>query len=58
MSVRSWRASDELLKLFQSVGRASLLADIQDSHSGNMAVRIRDEMATFESAAISGRTNG
>jgi L-fuculose-phosphate aldolase len=31
------------MRLFQSVGRASLLCDIQDSHSGNMAVRHRDE---------------
>ena len=40
---RTWQASEDVLKLFQSVGRASLLYDIQDSHSGNMAVRITDE---------------
>lgn len=39
MTLRVWKASEELLRLFQSVGRASLLYDIQDSHSGNMAVR-------------------
>lgn len=40
---RPWKASEELLDLFQSIGRASLAYDIQDSHSGNMAVRVRDE---------------
>jgi L-fuculose-phosphate aldolase len=39
MSAQKWKASKELLRLFQAVGRASLLYDIQDSHSGNMAVR-------------------
>ena len=43
MSGRDWKASDELLHLFQAVGRASLLYDIQDSHSGNMAVRWTDD---------------
>jgi len=42
MSEREWEASDELLRLLQAVGRASLLYDIQDSHSGNMAVRWTD----------------
>jgi L-fuculose-phosphate aldolase len=44
MGKESWKASDDLLRLFQSVGRASLLSDIQDSHSGNMAVRWRNEL--------------
>jgi ribulose-5-phosphate 4-epimerase/fuculose-1-phosphate aldolase len=43
MSAPKWKASEELLRLFQGVGRASLLYDIQDSHSGNMAVRWTDE---------------
>ncbi|MEW5900835.1 MAG: class II aldolase/adducin family protein [Acidobacteriota bacterium] len=43
MKKKTWRASPELMRLFQTVGRASLLYDIQDSHSGNMAVRHRDE---------------
>jgi ribulose-5-phosphate 4-epimerase/fuculose-1-phosphate aldolase len=43
MTRRAWKVSDEILRLFQSIGRASLLYDIQDSHSGNMAVRIKDE---------------
>ncbi len=43
MNHRKWKASQEVLKLFQSIGRASLLYDIQDSHSGNMAIRIKDE---------------
>ncbi|MBM3311235.1 MAG: hypothetical protein FJY80_06990 [Candidatus Aminicenantes bacterium] len=48
MTVREWKASEELLRLFQSVGRASLLYDIQDSHSGNMAVKIRDASGAEE----------
>ena len=43
MSKKTWKASEVILKLFQSVGRASLLYDVQDSHSGNMAVRHKDE---------------
>jgi len=43
MSRRRWTATAEVLSLFQSIGRASLLYDIQDSHSGNMAVKIKDE---------------
>lgn len=31
-----------ILRLFRSVGRASLLADMQDSHSGNMSVKFLD----------------
>jgi ribulose-5-phosphate 4-epimerase/fuculose-1-phosphate aldolase len=46
MSPRNWTATDDLFRLFQSVGRASLLYDIQDSHSGNMAVKIKDEAGT------------
>ncbi len=34
-----WAASEDLVRLFRAIGRASLLYDIQDSHSGNMAVR-------------------
>jgi ribulose-5-phosphate 4-epimerase/fuculose-1-phosphate aldolase len=40
---KTWKASADVLRLFQAVGRASLLYDIQDSHSGNMAIRHRDE---------------
>lgn len=43
MSEKRWKATDELIRLFQTVGRASLLYDIQDSHSGNMVVRWKDE---------------
>jgi ribulose-5-phosphate 4-epimerase/fuculose-1-phosphate aldolase len=43
MTRKTWKASDEVLGLFQTVGRASLLYDIQDSHSGNMAIRHTDE---------------
>jgi len=43
MKKKTWATSEEVLRLFQTVGRASLLYDIQDSHSGNMAIRHRDE---------------
>jgi ribulose-5-phosphate 4-epimerase/fuculose-1-phosphate aldolase len=43
MSAGEWKASEELLRMFQAVGRASLAYDIQDSHSGNMAVLWTDE---------------
>ena len=43
MRKKTWKASEDVFNLFQSVGRASLLYDIQDSHSGNMAMRYRDE---------------
>jgi ribulose-5-phosphate 4-epimerase/fuculose-1-phosphate aldolase len=34
-------ATGEVVKLFQAIGRASLMCDIQNSHSGNMALKIR-----------------
>lgn len=37
----SQMATGEVVRLFQSIGRASLLGDIQNSHSGNMALKIR-----------------
>jgi len=43
MAARRWHSSEEVFRLFRSVGRASLLYDIQDSHSGNMAMRWRNE---------------
>jgi L-fuculose-phosphate aldolase len=43
MSGPRWQASEALLREFQAIGQASLLYDIQDSHSGNMAVRRTDE---------------
>ena len=43
MNRRQWKASEEILQMFRSIGRASLAYDIQDSHSGNMALRLRDE---------------
>jgi L-fuculose-phosphate aldolase len=48
MSALKWQASENLLRLFQAVGRASLLYDIQDSHSGNMAVRWTDASGAEE----------
>lgn len=38
-----WKANEELVARFQRVGRALLLHDIEDSHSGNIAMRWRDE---------------
>ncbi len=43
MKDRQWKANEELIHLFQTVGRASLLYDIQDSHCGNMVMRWKDE---------------
>ena len=43
MSEKHWKASQDLIHLFQTVGRASLLYDIQDSHCGNMVMRWKDE---------------
>jgi L-fuculose-phosphate aldolase len=43
MSTKTWKSSEDVVRLFQTVGRASLLYDIQNSHSGNMAIRYRDE---------------
>lgn len=43
MIKEKWKASEEIMRLFQTVGRASLLYDIQDSHSGNMAIKFKGE---------------
>lgn len=43
MSGPKWQAAGELFREFQALGRASLAFDIQDSHSGNMALRRTDE---------------
>lgn len=43
MGSERWSVGAGLTRLFQAVGRASLALDIQDSHSGNMAVRLVDE---------------
>ncbi len=48
MSVQKWQATGELLREFQALGRASLLYDVQDSHSGNMAVRRTNERGEDE----------
>ncbi|MDI6697613.1 MAG: class II aldolase/adducin family protein [Candidatus Saccharicenans sp.] len=43
MATHKWQTSEEIFRLFRSIGRASLLYDIQDSHSGNMAMRWRNQ---------------
>jgi len=48
MSAQKWQATGELLGEFQSLGRASLAYDVQDSHSGNMAVRRTNEWGEDE----------
>jgi ribulose-5-phosphate 4-epimerase/fuculose-1-phosphate aldolase len=53
MRTKKWKASEELIRLFQAVGRASLLYDIQDSHSGNMAVQWKDENGQIKMAITS-----
>lgn len=53
MTQKKWKASEELIRLFQAVGRASLLYDIQDSHSGNMAVQWNDDKGKTQMAITS-----
>ncbi len=48
MSGPRWHATDELFREFRALGRASLLNDIQDSHSGNMALRRTNERGEDE----------
>jgi L-fuculose-phosphate aldolase len=48
MSGPRWQATDELFREFRALGRASLLYDIQDSHSGNMALRRTNERGEDE----------
>jgi ribulose-5-phosphate 4-epimerase/fuculose-1-phosphate aldolase len=48
MSAQKWQAAGELLGEFRALGRASLLYDVQDSHSGNMAVRRTNERGEDE----------
>jgi L-fuculose-phosphate aldolase len=48
MSGPRWQATGDLLREFRALGRASLLYDIQDSHSGNMAVRRTNERGEDE----------
>lgn len=48
MSAVKWQATGDLLREFQALGRASLAYDIQDSHSGNMAVRRTNERGEDE----------
>jgi len=40
---KEWTGIEKVFPLFHALGRASLMADIQDSHSGNLAMRIKDE---------------
>ena len=42
MTEGKWKPSDELIQRFQSVGRVLLACDIEDSHSGNIAMRWHD----------------
>src|SRR5512136_3463133 len=48
MSAPKWQASEDLFREFQALGRASLLYDVQDSHSGNMALRRTNERGVDE----------
>jgi len=43
MTRTDWKANEDIFRLFQAVGRASLQVDLQDSHSGNMSMKFRDE---------------
>ncbi|MCJ7681014.1 MAG: class II aldolase/adducin family protein [Candidatus Aminicenantes bacterium] len=43
MSSNKWMAGRELISLFQNVGKVALLSDMEDTHSGNLAVFWVDE---------------
>jgi len=43
MTESKWKAGDELVNRFQKVGRALLQYDVEDSHSGNIAMKHHDE---------------
>lgn len=43
MTAKDWKASKELIDMFRAVGRALLLYDIEDSHSGNIAILWKDK---------------
>ena len=43
MPSHKWMNGRELISLFQNVGRAALLSDMEDTHSGNLAVFWVDE---------------
>jgi len=48
VSFPKWQATGDLFREFQAIGRASLLYDVQDSHSGNMAVLRTNERGEDE----------
>ncbi|MCK4513776.1 MAG: class II aldolase/adducin family protein, partial [Spirochaetaceae bacterium] len=52
MTKSKWKTSEELVRRFQNVGRALLLYDIEDSHSGNIAMRWKDEETGREHLVI------
>ena len=43
MSESKWKTNDALIRRFQRAGRALLLCDLEDSHSGNIAMRFTDD---------------
>jgi L-fuculose-phosphate aldolase len=43
MATTKWKTSEDLVRLFQNIGRALLCYDAEDSHSGNIAMRFQDE---------------
>ncbi|MGD2294922.1 MAG: class II aldolase/adducin family protein [Candidatus Aminicenantes bacterium] len=43
MTKNRWKASPELIRLFQAVGKTLLQMDLEDSHSGNIAMRWTDK---------------
>ena len=42
-SGNKWKGSDSLIRQFQAVGQALLQMDLEDTHSGNIAMRWTDE---------------
>ena len=53
MTRTDWKTNEEIFCLFRSVGRATLLVDMQDSHSGNMSMKYLDEQGREQFAITS-----
>ena len=50
MTRKDWGPVASVLPLFQAIGRASLILDMQDSHSGNLAMRLKDDKGRIRMA--------
>ncbi len=52
-SKNKWKGSDNLIRQFQAVGQALLQMDLEDSHSGNIAMRWTDDKGEHRIAITS-----